>query len=76
MPEPEKHGAGSQGVAHIRCRRTGQLYSLAECPRCPYCYGDDDAVASARREEYCDFDPKRDPVHFGFPPGAARDLRG
>jgi hypothetical protein len=29
-----------------------------------------------RHETFCDYDPTKDPVHFGFPEGGARDLEG
>ena len=65
-----------QGEQVIACRRTGQRYDLTECPRCPYCFGDDADVASADPSSFCDFHVGVDPVSFGFPGNDARTLHG
>jgi hypothetical protein len=60
----------------IACRRTGQLFDLAECPRCPYCFGDDADVASRDTLSFCDFHPGVDAVSFGFPGNDDRTRHG
>ena len=72
LPEREDEQQG----AVITCRRTGQLYDLSECPRCPYCFGKDSDVASADTASFCDFHPGGDPVNFGFPGDDTRTLHG
>jgi len=69
------HGETPTGKT-IACRRTGQIYDLTECPRCPYCFGDDADVASADPASFCDFHPGVDPVNFGFPVDNLRTERG
>ena len=42
---------------------------------CPYCFGQRQDMASGRYETFCDWQPGRDPVRFGFPPDVRRDAR-
>lgn len=49
------------------CPRLGREVPEAEHRDCPYCFGDDAGIAKGDRKEYCDFEPGKDPVHFGFP---------
>ncbi|MCB9915548.1 MAG: hypothetical protein H6828_10425 [Planctomycetes bacterium] len=60
----------------VPCRRTGQEYDCREHERCPYCFGSRGDVARGKHEEFCDFDPERDPVSFGFPPHSDREQHG
>ena len=64
------------GKMRLACRRTGRHYELSECPRCPYCFGDEKDLSDTDPAEFCDFHPGRDPVHFGFPGHDSRTLRG
>jgi hypothetical protein len=44
---------------------------------CPYCFGRNrDAVESGESKRFCDWDPEKDPVAFGFPPDTSRNSRG
>ena len=72
--ENETDRARQRGL--LACRRTGKVWNPGECQRCPYCFGEDEAVESAERERFCDFHPGKDPVHFGFPGDDVRTLHG
>jgi len=44
---------------------------------CPYCFGKKrQVVEKGDRQEFCDFDPEKDPTSFGFPEGTSRNLKG
>lgn len=60
----------------VHCRRTGQDYDAGTHERCPYCFGQSSDVRPGAHGEFCDFDPDKDPVSFGFPPGTTRDREG
>lgn len=62
--------------AAIHCRRTGQEYDADEHMRCPYCFGTESVVQDGKHTDFCDFDPEKDPTHFGFPGDSTRDLKG
>lgn len=64
------------GEKTIACRRTGRVYDLTECPRCPYCFGTESDVTNCDPATFCDFHPGQDPTHFGFPGGDSRTLHG
>ena len=70
-PEPQPK------VTRLRCRRTGQMYTVPQHVRCPYCFGDAKRIeAGADHGQFCDYEPGVDPVVFGFPPGGTRDRSG
>ena len=54
-------------VLEVFCRRVGRQLTIAEHARCPYCDGDETHIKTAKHEAFCDFDPAKDPVSFGFP---------
>jgi len=56
----------------VRCVRVDAARTVAEHLACPYCFGTRRAVAAGERARFCDYDPDRDPVVFGFPDGTAR----
>ena len=60
----------------VRCRRTGESYDADEHRRCPYCYGSLADVADGDHETFCDYDPEKDPISFGFPPDGTRHQSG
>lgn len=62
-------------IKELLCRRTGRRLPPQEHARCPYCFGRED-VTSGLHERFCDYEPERDPLHFGFPPDAKRDVAG
>ncbi|MCA9592026.1 MAG: hypothetical protein KC776_01910 [Myxococcales bacterium] len=60
----------------LRCRRTGEMYSVDEHEQCPYCSADAEAIRkSGKHEDFCDFCPGTDPVSFGFPSDTSRNVR-
>jgi hypothetical protein len=60
----------------VICRRTGEKYSSEEHHRCPYCFGDKTEVVPGEHAAFCDYDPAKDPTHFGFPTDATRPKSG
>ncbi len=72
--DPRQGGSGKGEM--IACRRTGQLYDISECLRCPYCCADDAQQPGADAKTFCDFHPGVDPLNFGFPGDDDRTLRG
>lgn len=60
----------------LRCRRTNKDYSFEDHLRCPYCFGNEKDLETRDHGEFCDYDPSRDPVHFGFPEDSDRHTRG
>ena len=64
-------------VKTLRCRRTGQMFQVSVHARCPYCFADDDTIAKGGQyERFCDYDPEKDPINFGFPPDSTRTQSG
>jgi len=62
---------------NIPCPRHRTEKPVAEHLTCPYCYERRaEVLATGEREAFCDFDPERDPIAFGFPDGMTRALRG
>ena len=57
------------------CLRLGRSRSLREHEACSYCFGDRRAIQIGDRSGFCDFQPGRDPVSFGFPESHGRHLR-
>jgi hypothetical protein len=54
----------------VECRRLEQARpSVDQHLTCPYCFGARADVESGDHRRFCDFEPGRDPVSFGFPPG-------
>jgi hypothetical protein len=76
MTDLNQEQGGASGEALIRCRRTDQDYNCTEHKRCPYCYGSEAEVRSGDHQTFCDYDPERDPINFGFPTNSSRDIRG
>ncbi len=61
----------------VFCRRNQVLKDASEHLSCPYCFGKKrEAVEGRPHEEFCDYDPAKDPVSFGFPEGTTRSERG
>ncbi|MEW6071150.1 MAG: hypothetical protein AB1726_00965 [Planctomycetota bacterium] len=72
----EESPRGGAKEERIHCRRTGQDYDPEEHRRCPYCHGALADVAAGDHARFCDYDPKKDPIHFGFPPDSTRHRTG
>ena len=64
---PAGEDPGQLRLKRLLCKRTGQQYTLERHERCPYCWGDRQRIERGRHEDFCDYDPERDPLHFGFP---------
>ncbi len=60
----------------VPCPRLGRKRTTSEHADCPYCFGTQADVATGQRAKFCDFDPARDPVTFGFPDGLSRHRAG
>jgi hypothetical protein len=56
-----------KGSLRVPCRRQAVERSLREHLACPYCFGTAADVRTHDHARFCDFDPKRDPIAFGFP---------
>jgi hypothetical protein len=63
MSEPTKHD-------EVHCRRIDRKLPPEEHADCPYCYGKK-KVEGGEHAEFCDFEPDKDPIVFGFPKGPA-----
>ncbi|MEW6747505.1 MAG: hypothetical protein AB1486_32640 [Planctomycetota bacterium] len=61
---------------HVHCRRLGRLLSAQDHKDCPYCFGRTAEITSTVHEAFCDWDPKRDPINFGFPETHGRQAGG
>lgn len=59
----------------IRCLRTGEDYDAAVHASCPYCHGSQADLSTGDRTRFCGYDPAKDPLNFGFPPGSSRNQR-
>lgn len=51
----------------VFCQRIQEPVSVGEHKGCAYCFGTVEAIVEGRHEEFCDYDPDRDPLQFGFP---------
>jgi len=58
----------------IPCQRVQRPLSSRKHLRCPYCFGDENAVKAGKHADFCEFNPDRDPVNFGFPQTHGRHL--
>ncbi len=64
VTEPNKKPAPPQ----VYCRRVERKLPVTEHLECAYCFGKPGEVATSEHERFCDFEPGKDPIHFGFPP--------
>jgi hypothetical protein len=78
MSDEREDGVEPQArVRELRCRRTGQMYTVPQHVRCPYCFGDEKRLrAGAGHDEFCDYEPGVDPIVFGFPQDGRRERSG
>jgi hypothetical protein len=63
-------------LKNLRCRRTGQWLTPEQHLQCPYCLGDEERLARGQYAGFCDYDAKKDPISFGFPPDGTHMLKG
>lgn len=54
-------------LPRVACRRQSVERSVREHLACPYCFGSAADVRTRDHARFCDFDPERDPIAFGFP---------
>ncbi len=74
---PKEEGQPSMRVKVLRCRRTGQMVDVSEHARCPYCFADEETIAKGGDyKDFCDFDPEKDPINFGFRLDSSRNENG
>ncbi len=62
-----------EGEKRVHCVRLNQARTASEHRDCPYCYGKNAEVQSGDRSHFCDYQPGKDPIQFGFPEGTTRD---
>jgi len=60
----------------IHCRRLERRLPLHEHATCPYCFGDVQEICTAEHQRFCDYQPGKDPIQFGFPPDSSRHQQG
>jgi hypothetical protein len=53
--------------SHIYCPRVRCGRPVCEHRLCPYCFGSEAVIAEGNHTLFCDYEPNRDPVCFGFP---------
>lgn len=56
----------------IHCLRVDAIFTVAQHKDCPYCFGKVADVATGRHRDFCDFQPGKDPIVFGFPDDKGR----
>lgn len=76
MSSKNERPASQPRVLAVHCPRLDCQLTVEEHARCLYCHGDIDDVRSGKREIFCNYDPEKDPVSFGFPRASQRQLRG
>ena len=60
----------------VNCPRLDKLRPIEEHEDCPYCFGSAEEIAEGPRAKFCDFDPEKDPLNFGFPSDASHVSKG
>jgi hypothetical protein len=66
-----------QGAPKVYCVRNRLMKEAGEHISCPYCFGKKkELVENGERSEFCDYNPDKDPISYGFPEDTNRNLRG
>lgn len=67
--KPESKGRKPKEKASelVFCQRIQEPVSVKEHRGCAYCFGTVKAIEEGDHKEFCDYDPDRDPLQFGFP---------
>jgi hypothetical protein len=69
--------ADEQDPKKVYCVRNRLMKDASEHMGCPYCFGKKkEAVEDGERQDFCDYDPDKDPISYGFPTNTTRNLRG
>ena len=77
MTDPNEEGRSQErGTVRVSCRRTGETFDPEAHGRCPYCFGSKSDIRPGNHKDFCDYDPEKDPVSFGFPSDSARAQHG
>lgn len=78
MKNDHEHDTFNKGFEEkgVYCRRVGEKFAPDEHERCAYCHGSKAEVQTGEHANFCNYDPNKDPVHFGFPEGGGRDQNG
>jgi len=56
-------------VERVPCRRLEAQPCVEEHLACPYCFGSLEDVETGDHARFCDFEPGKDAISFGFPEG-------
>jgi hypothetical protein len=56
-------------AGEVFCHRLQRPLPLEEHEKCLYCFGEAGEILTGDHTKFCDFDPKKDPINFGFPDG-------
>jgi len=62
----------STSSEQVFCRRLERPLTISEHLDCLYCFGNKTEVRTADHDCFCDFEPGKDPINFGFPEGYGR----
>lgn len=66
-----------QTPKRVFCLRNHIMKESIEHSKCPYCYGKEhELIELGERKHFCDYNPDKDPVSFGFPEDTSRNSRG
>lgn len=57
----------------VYCARVRDMRSVDEHLHCPYCFAPPTLIETADHTKFCDFEPGKDPVNFGFPEWSHRN---
>jgi hypothetical protein len=69
--------AEEPGPKKVYCVRNRLMKNTEEHVGCPYCFGKKrEAIENGERTDFCDYDPDKDPICFGFPNDTTRASRG
>lgn len=75
-PELPPKALPNLGPTETFCRRLGQPLSVTEHKSCSYCHGRESDIRSHDHARFCDYDPDKDPLIFGFPDSHGRHQDG
>jgi len=69
--------ADTEEPRKVYCVRNACMKNPTEHMGCPYCFGRKrETIEDGERKEFCDFNPEKDPISFGFPEDTTRSSRG
>ena len=68
----EETNPGSERQRRVHCRRLDRPLTVEEHKTCLYCHGTRNDITCSEYAVFCDYEPGKDPVDFGFPEGFGR----